>query len=188
MIVTISGQAGSGKSTVAKLLARALHYRHYSIGDMRRRMATERGLTLAQLNALGEAEAFTDQDVDEFQRKLGEEEDELVIDGRTSWYFIPHSTKVYLDARLGERAKRVFSEERESERFLFVTECKIETPNGEEHANTSRVRHVQFHKRSVHVLPRCADCYRIRGRSIELRQPFVNQPNRIGSSSDVIHR
>ena len=96
MIITISGQAGSGKSTVASLVSKALHFKHYSIGDMRRKMAEERGLTLTQLNKLGETQDFTDREVDDFQRRIGQEEDDFAIDGRTSWYFIPHSIAIYL--------------------------------------------------------------------------------------------
>ena len=42
MIIAISGKAGSGKSTVAKLLASKLRLRHYSIGDLMREMAKEK--------------------------------------------------------------------------------------------------------------------------------------------------
>jgi cytidylate kinase len=125
LIITISGQAGSGKSTIAKLLSRRLHLQHYSMGDLRRKMAEERAMTLAELNRLGETQDFTDRDVDEFQKKLGEQEDGFVIDGRTSWYFIPRSLKVYLDANLADRAKRVFQDERSVEKFGSVQETEI---------------------------------------------------------------
>ncbi len=112
MIITISGQAGSGKSTVARMLAKKLGFKHYSMGDLRRKMALKKGITLAELNKLGEKEDFTDKDVDEHQKRLGEKEDNFVIDGRTSFHFIPHSVKVYLKAGIKERAKRVFQDER----------------------------------------------------------------------------
>lgn len=124
MIVTISGQAGSGKSTVAGILAKRLGYKHYSVGNLRRRMAEERGLTLAELNRLGESKDFTDRDVDEYQRKLGEKEDNFVIDGRLSFHFIPDSVKVYLDADLKERARRVFRDERTAEGFKSLGEVE----------------------------------------------------------------
>ncbi len=117
MIITISGQAGSGKSTVARMLAKMLGFKHYSIGDLRREMALKKGITLAELNRLGEKEDFTDKDVDEHQKMLGEKEDNFVIDGRTSFHFIPHAVKVYLEAGIKERAKRVFQDERGTERF-----------------------------------------------------------------------
>lgn len=117
MIITISGQAGSGKSTVARLLAEKLGYKHYSMGDLRRKMARERGMTIAEFNKLGEKEDFTDKDVDNYQKQLGEKEDNFVVDGRLSFHFIPQSFKVYVKATLAERAKRVFKDERDTEHF-----------------------------------------------------------------------
>jgi len=117
MIITICGQAGSGKSSIARVLAKRLGYKHYSMGDMRRKMAAERGITLAEFNKLGEKEDFTDREVDEYQAQLGKKEDSFVVDGRTSWYLISQSVKVYLIADIKSRAKRVFRDERSVERF-----------------------------------------------------------------------
>jgi cytidylate kinase len=125
LIITISGQAGSGKSTIAKVLSRRLHLQHYSMGDLRRKMAEERRMTLAELNRLGESQDFTDREVDELQTKLGKHEDGFVIDGRTSWYFIPRSVKVYLDAKLADRAQRVFQDERSVEKFASIKDAEI---------------------------------------------------------------
>jgi len=125
MIVTISGQAGSGKSTVAKILAKRLGFRHYSIGDLRRRIAEKKGITMAELNRLGESDPATDKEPDEYQKRLGEKEDNFVIDGRTSFHFIPHSFKIYLDARLEVRADRVFKSERATETFKNIEETKL---------------------------------------------------------------
>ena len=77
MIITIGGQAGSGKSSVGELLAKRIGYRYWSMGDIRREMARKRGMTLREFNKLGEREDFTDKEVDEFQRELGKK-DKLV--------------------------------------------------------------------------------------------------------------
>ncbi|NIO22939.1 MAG: AAA family ATPase, partial [Candidatus Aenigmarchaeota archaeon] len=71
MIITIAGQAGSGKSSVAEFLAKRLGFKRYSMGDLRRKAAYERGMTLAEFNKLGEKDDFTDRFVDELQEKLG---------------------------------------------------------------------------------------------------------------------
>lgn len=110
MIITISGAAGSGKSTIAKMLAEKLGWPRYYIGGLRRQKAKERGMTLAEYNKLGEADPSTDIEVDEYQKELGEEEDNFIIEGRTSWYFIPNSFKIYLDVNEKEGARRVFME------------------------------------------------------------------------------
>lgn len=124
MIITICGPAGSGKSTVSKFLAEHLGYNHYSMGDMRRKMAAEHEMTLAELNKLGETEDFTDKDVDEFQKEIGKKEDNFVIDGRMSWHFIPHSVKIYLDADINIRTKREFENDKLSEKFQTLEEAK----------------------------------------------------------------
>ena len=109
MIISLSGALGSGKSTIAQMLADKLDWPRYYMGGLRREAAKKRGLTLAEYNKLGENDPVTDQEVDFYQRDLGQKEDNFVIEGRTSWYFIPHSLKIYLDVSLEEGAKRIFS-------------------------------------------------------------------------------
>lgn len=108
MIITLSGAAGSGKSTIAQKLADKLDWPRYYIGGIRREIAKKKGMTLAQYNKLGENDDSTDTEPDEYQRKLGLTKDNFIIEGRTSWHFIPHSLKIYLDVSLEEGAKRIF--------------------------------------------------------------------------------
>ncbi len=115
MIITISGLPGSGKSTIADMLAKKLGYKRYSMGDLRGKMAMERGLTIDELNKLGEKEDWTDREVDEYQTKLGKDEDNFVIDGRISFHFIPQSFKIFLDVEIHEAARRVFENQRPDE-------------------------------------------------------------------------
>jgi len=115
MIISFNGVAGSGKSTIAKRLAKNLGWPRYYIGGLRREKAKEKGLTLAEYNKLGETDSKTDVEVDEYQKELGKKEDNFVIEGRTSWYFIPHSIKIYLDVDPMEGAKRVFNELRKKD-------------------------------------------------------------------------
>lgn len=115
MIIAISGLPGSGKSTISDMLAKKLGYKRYSIGDLRGKMALERGMTIDELNKLGEKEDWTDREVDEYQTKLGQEEDNFVIDGRISFHFIPRSFKIFLDVELKEAARRIFKNQRPDE-------------------------------------------------------------------------
>ncbi len=110
MIITISGTPGSGKSTIAKKLAQKLKWPHYYIGALRRKKAKERGMTLAEYNKLGETDSSTDLEVDNYQKKLGQTQDNFIIEGRTSWYMIPHSIKLFFNVDENEGAKRVFKE------------------------------------------------------------------------------
>lgn len=107
MIISISGAPGSGKSTIGKKLANKLGWSHYCMGGIRREAAKKMRLTLMEYNKLGERDGQTDKAVDEYQKKLGLEKDNFIIEGRTSWYFIPHSFKIYLDVSLQEGAQRI---------------------------------------------------------------------------------
>ena len=110
MIISIGGYMGSGKSTIAKMLAEKLGWPRYYIGGLRREKARARGLTLAEYNQLGETDPATDFEVDEYQKKLGETEDNFIIEGRTSWHFIPQSLKIYLEVDKKISAKRIFND------------------------------------------------------------------------------
>ena len=109
MIISFSGDLGSGKSTIAQMLAEKLNWPRYYIGGLRREMAKKKGMTLAEYNKLGESDPATDQEIDSYQKELGEKEDNFIIEGRTSWYFIPKSLKIYLGVSIEEGAKRIFN-------------------------------------------------------------------------------
>jgi predicted cytidylate kinase len=115
MIIAISGLPGSGKTSVGRMLAKELGYRFYSMGDLRGRMATERNLTIDQLNDLAKKEAWTDRDVDEYQRRMGLEEDNFVMEGWLSGHFIPHAFKVFLTVEPATGADRIFRDQRPDE-------------------------------------------------------------------------
>lgn len=111
MIITITGDAGSGKSTVGKKIVEALSFKNfYSIGQIRRDLAKEMEMTLAEYNKYGETHPETDLDIDNYQKKLGEKSDNFLIDGRTSWFLIPNSIKLYFKVDPNEGASRIFKE------------------------------------------------------------------------------
>jgi len=117
MIISFTGDPGSGKSTLGKMLAEKLHFERYYIGQIRRDMAKKKGMTLAQYNEYGEKNPETDKEVDDYQKNLGETDDDFIIEGRTSWFLIPQSIKIYVSVDPKEGARRIFSEiQHENER------------------------------------------------------------------------
>lgn len=110
MIISLSGLPGAGKSTVKNLLAQRLHHKTYSMGDMRGKLALSQGITIDALNALGMDTIATDQAVDAFQKHLGETENDFIIDGWLSWYFIPQSFKIFLTVEPQQAAERIFQD------------------------------------------------------------------------------
>jgi cytidylate kinase len=123
MKITIAGIPGSGKSSIAKLLAEKYSLKQYSMGGMRREFAISKGLTLEELNKLGEDDFKTDKFVDDFQKKL-DCEDSFVIDGRLSYYFIPSSIKIFLNVSLDIGAERIFEGGRAEEKYSSIEETK----------------------------------------------------------------
>lgn len=143
MIISIGGNQGSGKSTLAKKLSETLGWPRYYIGGIRREAAAKRGLTLAEYNKLGESDPSTDIEVDEYQKKLGETEDSFVIEGRTSWYFIPHSFKLYIDVSDEVGARRIFLDNREGEDKSMNTYEDV-LASVKERKTSDRKRYLQF--------------------------------------------
>jgi len=109
MLITISGSPGSGKSTLAKELTQKLGYKFHSVGDLRRAIAKKRGLTLAEYNHWSETHKSGDIFVDRAVRRLGEKNDNLIVEGRLAWHFIPQSMKIFLYLDTAEGAKRIWS-------------------------------------------------------------------------------
>ena len=129
MIITLNGIPGSGKSAVGKRVAEKLHYEFMSMGMLRRKMAEDLGITLEELNRRGEEDPSSDRIVDEYQEKLGRERDNLIIDGKTSWYFIPHSVKVFLTADYETCAERIMGDDRKVEQFRSIDEAVASIKN-----------------------------------------------------------
>jgi len=116
MIITISGKAGSGKSTVAKQLAIKLNLKHYSIGDLMREIAKDRDISLSKLSKLAEKDESIDLELDKKQIDL-RDKNNFIIDGRLTAYFLPFADlKVFLDCADNIRAERILIENRDDEK------------------------------------------------------------------------
>ncbi|MEI8130421.1 MAG: cytidylate kinase family protein [bacterium] len=109
-IITICGMLGSGKSTAAKRVATALGYPHYSAGDFMRAMASERGLTIIELNLLAENDPAVDREIDAKQKAFMDTNNNFVIDSRIGWFFAQDSFKVFLNLDLDTASARVFGD------------------------------------------------------------------------------
>lgn len=126
MKITIAGLPGSGKTTVAKMIAKGLNYKHYSIGDLRGEIAAKHNMSLVELNEVGLREEWPHKEADDFLKELGETEDNLVIDTWMGFHFIPDSFKVFISVDAESAAKRIFGDiaNRSDEDYDSVEEVK----------------------------------------------------------------
>ncbi len=107
-VIAISGEAASGKTTVARLLAWKLGYRAVSIGELFRKVAQERGVSLIELHRLAESDHSIDRMVDSYalgEAKMGN----VVIEGHLAAWVLKDvaDIKVYLKADENIRAARL---------------------------------------------------------------------------------
>ena len=109
-IITIAGFPGSGKSSTAKGVARALGYEHLSSGDFFRKLGVELGLSVEETNIVAEKQKEIDKMVDNWLVSLGQAKSRMVIDSRTAFHWIPDSFKVFLDVDQRVAIERTFQQ------------------------------------------------------------------------------
>src|SRR3989344_4458345 len=105
-LITIAGSLGSGKSSTAKAVAQALGYRHFSSGDLFRKIAAERGESVEATNISAEAQKDIDYQVDELLQKMGKEEDRPVRVAGRAGPGMPGSSGVFFSLDFDRAAGR----------------------------------------------------------------------------------
>lgn len=107
-IVSFNGQEGSGKSTIAKMVAEKLNIPRYYMGQIFRDQAEKRGTTLAIFRKLLEEDPALEKEIDSHMKTLVDTNESFVIEGRVAWHLIPQSLKIYLKVDPGAAAERIF--------------------------------------------------------------------------------
>lgn len=116
MIITLAGHAGTGKTTVGKILEQKLGYEFLYTGGMVRKMAEDKHMTVAEFQDSLDNLTELDEYIDGYQKKLGETRDNIIIDGHIAFHFIPHSFKVKLLVDPHEGARRIFAQSQKEDR------------------------------------------------------------------------
>lgn len=113
-VMTVGGPPGSGTTTALSLLGKALGMRCVSLGEIFRRMATERGMSLNEFGEYVSKHPEIDRELDENQIKEAERGN-VILEGRLSGFMVwkrgIDAFKVWLDAPLEVRARRVAQRE-----------------------------------------------------------------------------
>lgn len=112
-IITLTGKPGSGKSSTADRVAEMLGYTRYSSGTLVRSLLEEEGLTLAEYNQNANNNTSFDDKIDKKLRELRNRND-IVIDARLGFYWIPESFKVYLDLNIDIATARIYNDARDN--------------------------------------------------------------------------
>ncbi len=127
MRITISGPPGSGTTTVAKLLAERLGFKLISAGEIFRRIAVEKGMSLEELSRYAESNPDIDFYIDRLQKEMAEKEDDVVVEGRLSGWMVKDAFKVWIYASPEVRYRRIAEREGKD-----IARVKNETKRREE--------------------------------------------------------
>lgn len=106
----ISGDLGSGKSTVAKYLIEKYGFETFATGAYQREMAKRLNMTTLELNKYAETHPEIDREIDGKLTEVGREEGNKIFDSRMAWHFVENSFKVYLQCDLDVAASRIFND------------------------------------------------------------------------------
>ena len=118
-IITISGNLGSGKSTMGKILSENLNLSVYASGDVMRHLAQKKNMDINEfvefLSSHKEYDALIDNEV----ANIAKEKNNLLFVSRMAWYFIPQSFKVFLYVDESVGAERIINDKlRNAEKYL----------------------------------------------------------------------
>ena len=114
-IIVMSGDIGSGKSSVATELKQLTGFDIIGTGTIQRAIATRRGLTTLELNKISQTDRSIDDEIDSYVVETGKTQDRLILDSRLAWHFIPTAFKVFLAVDPVVGAERVFNASRNDE-------------------------------------------------------------------------
>ncbi|QCE43320.1 viperin family antiviral radical SAM protein [Psychroserpens sp. NJDZ02] len=106
--ITLSGFAGTGKSTVGKRIQEQLNFEFVSVGNYSRKYAMEKyGLTINEFQEQCKAQPELDNEIDEKFRLECNSKENLVIDYRLGFHFIKNAFHVLLKVSDESASKRI---------------------------------------------------------------------------------
>jgi cytidylate kinase len=119
--ISIAGDIGSGKSTIAKAVAARIGVEPLSTGGIQRQLAAARGINTLELNRLAEADPSIDQQIDDYLRALPD--GPLVVESRMAWHFVPGTYRIFLYILPAAAAGRILGASRSDESYRHMDEA-----------------------------------------------------------------
>ncbi len=108
--ITLSGELGSGKSTVANYLISKMPFKIVSAGLLFRQLAAKHGMSAKEFNEFIESDPKYDHYVDDTMAELGRTDEKIIFDSRMAWHFVPQSFKIYLYVDVDTATERIFND------------------------------------------------------------------------------
>jgi cytidylate kinase len=145
MHITITGNLGSGKSTVGRLLSEKYNFEVYSTGKVQRELAKQMNLSTLELNQLMMNDRKYDHMIDDETARISREnrDKRIIFDSRLAWHFVEHSFKVFVTVNLDVAAQRIMNDQRGSvEKYSSIEEAKALLA---ERAKTECVRYKEIY-------------------------------------------
>lgn len=127
MHITLTGNLGSGKSTISKIINEKYGYEIFSTGKINRQLAEERGISVLEMNQLMQKDHSYDHLIDETTTKISKEKKEdIFFDSRLAWHFAVNCFKVFLAVNIDEAARRVYADSTRGdvEKYASVEDAK----------------------------------------------------------------
>lgn len=149
MIITIGGFAGTGTTTIAKLLSEKLDISYVSTGSIFRQMAKERGMSILEFGEFAENNDSIDIEIDKKQAELAKSSSDLILEGRLSAYFVDADLKLYLYAPLDIRAERIANRESED---IDLAKHNIEIREKSEALRYKDIHNIDIHNMDIYDL------------------------------------
>ena len=116
--ISITGDLGSGKTTVCKLLCTQLSCERYSTGTVVRELADKMGMPIHELNAYIEDHPDIDIKIDSDVEKMKDIAGSLIVDSRMAWHFLGKGWfSVYLSVDIETAAERIMGAHRKTEQY-----------------------------------------------------------------------
>ena len=109
--ITLSGELGSGKSTVANYLISKMPFKIVSAPLLvLAHLAAKHGMSAKEFNEFIENDPKYDHYVDDTMAELGRTDEKIIFDSRMAWHFVPSSFKIYLYVDVDTATERIFND------------------------------------------------------------------------------
>lgn len=122
--IAFTGQLGSGKSSVARMIAESTGMSRVSAGPVFREAAKEKKQSMVEFQNSDYANSLEfNRKIDLSFEQLADSDESLILDGRLAWHNVPDSFKVCLLVHPDEAGKRVFEAKRDNEEYSSAEEA-----------------------------------------------------------------